>query len=244
MKIAARTDIGLQRELNEDCYFVSDAPVGMFEKLLIVSDGMGGHDAGEVASRMAVDAVVSYLDAASVNMPLFTLEQAVYSANLEVRKYSGGIDLGTTLVICGIISGHAYVANVGDSRLYLLNRYACSIRQITRDHSYVEEMVARGLMTRNSEEYMRQKQVITRAVGFFPETEPDLFDFGLEDGDMILLCTDGLTNMLKNVVIKNLALDDSFTLERRADTLIEEANRMGGRDNITVILAEREDQDD
>ncbi len=247
MKIAARTDIGLSRELHEDCYFVSETPVGMFEKLLIVSDGMGGHDAGEVASRMAVDAVVSYLETASINMPLFTLEQAVYAANLEVRKYSeanDGIDLGTTLVICGIISGHAYVANVGDSRLYLLNRYAYSIRQITKDHSYVEEMVARGLMTRNSEEYMRQKQVITRAVGFFPETEPDLFDFGLEEGDMILLCTDGLTNMLKNVVIKNLALDDSFTLEKRADTLIDEANRMGGRDNITVILAEREDQDD
>ena len=171
----------------------------------------------------------------------------VYAANLDVRKYSeanDGIDLGTTLVICGIISGHAYVANVGDSRLYLLNRYAYSIRQITKDHSYVEEMVARGLMTRNSEEYMRQKSVITRAVGFFPETEPDLFDFSLEEGDMILLCSDGLTNMLKNVVIKYLALDDSFTLERRVDTLIDEANHMGGRDNITVILAEREDQDD
>ena len=247
MNIVGRTDVGLKREKNEDAFYVSEGPVGMFDRLLVLADGMGGHEYGEIASQTSVRRVVEYVRDAGVNMPLFVLEQAVYEANLAVRKVRDeyrNSNMGTTLVIAGIVAGHVYVMNVGDSRLYLLNSYGESIRQITRDHSYVDEMVARGQMTRNSEVYKAYKNVITRAIGIYAEVSPDAFDFSIEEGDMLLLCSDGLSNMLKNNVIKNLALDRSFDLEKRVETMIEEANRAGGRDNITVILTEGEANDD
>lgn len=244
MIIRASSDAGKVRTLNEDYYFISESPVGVFDALMVLSDGMGGYEAGEVASRLSVEEAVRVISDSPMNMPLFILEQAVNAANLAVRRYSAShlnIEMGATLVVCGIINGWAYVMNVGDSRLYLLNSISFNIRQITKDHSYVEEMVERGLMKRNSPEYAEHQHAITRAVGFFPEIQADAFEFPLEEGDYLLLCSDGLSNMLKNIVIKNLALDTSFSLEKRVQTMIEEANRQGGKDNITVILADTEE---
>ena len=135
----------------------------------------------------------------------------------------------------------AYVVNVGDSRLYLLNKRENSILQVTHDHSYVEEQVARGLIERGSEEYNRQKNVITRAVGVYSEVEADQFEIDLRKGDYLLLCSDGLTNMVGDDEIKGIVLDESRSLEERVGALVDAANHYGGTDNITVVLYNTEE---
>ena len=244
MRILGRTDIGLKRKNNEDTFFISESPVGIFDAFMIVADGMGGYSYGEVASGRCVDTIVNYIRTAPVDFPQMLLRRAIEAANTRVRKEAHSLmsyGMGTTCVAAGLINGHIYAANIGDSRLYLINANDFSMKQITKDHSFVEEQVANGMMTRGSEEYESQKNVITRAVGIYDKVEPDLFDFDLRDGDYLLLCSDGLTNMLNDVVIKNLILDDSFTLERRLDSLIENANKNGGKDNITVVLFEKDE---
>ena len=133
-----------------------------------------------------------------------------------------------------------HIANVGDSRLYLLNSIKGTITQVTKDHSYVEEMVRKGLMKRGSADYVRQKNIITRAVGTSAETYPDLFTLDLKYGDLLLLCSDGLTNMVEDGMIRDLALDEDFPVEERVRSMIRTANERGGRDNITVILVDPE----
>ncbi|MBQ6550798.1 MAG: Stp1/IreP family PP2C-type Ser/Thr phosphatase [Lachnospiraceae bacterium] len=244
MRILGRTDIGLKRKNNEDTFFISESPVGIFDAFMIVADGMGGYSYGEVASGRCVDTIVNYIRTAPVDFPQMLLRRAIEAANTRVRKEAHSLmsyGMGTTCVAAGLINGHIYAANIGDSRLYLINANDFSMKQITKDHSFVEEQVANGMMTRGSEEYESQKNVITRAVGIYERVEPDLFDFDLNDGDYLLLCSDGLTNMVNDVVIKNLILDDSFTLERRLDSLIDNANKNGGKDNITVVLLEKDE---
>ena len=167
--------------------------------------------------------------------------RAISMANLAVRKESenlGGQEImGTTLVIAGIIGDHVYAANIGDSRLYLIDGTDFTITQISQDHTFVEEQVRMGLLERDSEEYEQQKNMITRAVGVYAEVEADQFELTLKNDQYLLLCTDGLTNMVSDLVIKNLALDDSFDLEHRVETFITLANRNGGRDNVTLVLA-------
>ena len=144
MNVSGRTDVGKKRERNEDCFFVSEGQVGIFERLLVLADGMGGHSYGEVAAETAVKTTVQYLSNAPMDFPEAILQDAVAEANLEVHQKADDKHaslMGTTLVIAGIINGYAYVANVGDSRLYIINSIKNTITQITRDHSYVEEMV-------------------------------------------------------------------------------------------------------
>ena len=244
MNAYGMTDTGLLRRNNEDSFFVSSGPVGIFDALMIVADGMGGHMLGEVASGTAVETVLKVLSEAPMDNPPYLLENAVSLANLQVRKVSEekrSYNMGTTLVICAVINGRAYVANVGDSRLYLLDSKAFTMRQITKDHSYVEEQVEKGLMVRGSAEYESHKNIITRAVGIYSEVEADLFDFELEKEHLILMCTDGLTNMISDKVIKNLALDDSFDIQRRVESMVNLANNNGGKDNITVVLFSAEE---
>ena len=241
IRIAGRTDTGILRTNNEDAFFISTEPVGIFDALIVVCDGMGGHSFGEVASRVCIEAVVEDLLSEPVDNPLLIIEQAVSMANLAVRKESerrGGTDImGTTLVLAGIIGDRVYAANIGDSRLYLIGGKDYTITQISKDHTFVEEQVERGLLERDSEEYEKQKNMITRAVGVYAEVEADLYELTLSDDQYLLLCTDGLTNMVSDLLIKNLALDISFDLEKRVETLTALANRNGGRDNITVVLA-------
>ena len=243
MIVYGLTDTGKRRERNEDCFFVSGASVGIFERLFVLADGMGGHSYGEVASTTAVQTVVSFLEHAPLDFPESLFEEAVSLANLEVQKKSDSKHanlMGTTLVIAGIINGMAYIANVGDSRCYLLNSIKGTITQITKDHSYVEEMVRKGLMERGSDAYIRQKNIITRAIGTSAETYPDTFSLRLQHGDLLLLCSDGLSNMVEDNMIRDLALDEDFTIEQRVISMIHTANDHGGRDNITVILADTE----
>ncbi len=244
MRAAGRTDKGIRRENNEDAFFLSEEPVGIFESLFVVCDGMGGHSFGEVASEIAVREFVNAVREAPLDRPEFILDQAIASANLEVKKASEErkyVKMGTTIVNAGIINGHVYAANIGDSRLYRLNYKKRSITQVTKDHSFVEEMVAQGKMVRGSEEYLRQKHIITRVLGFYSETYADFFDFELESGDMLLLCSDGLSNMVENRMLLGLSFDENFTLDKRVETLIHTANMHGGKDNITAILVDCED---
>ncbi len=244
MNIFGLTDKGMMRKNNEDSFFLKTGSLGVFDTLMVVCDGMGGHRLGEVASSTAVHAVVSSIESEPDMNPAYVMEQAVSIANLEVRKASEehrSFGMGTTLVTCGILGKTAYVANVGDSRLYLINKYEQSILQVTHDHSYVEEQVARGLLTRGSEEYNRKKNVITRAVGVYSEVEADQFEIDLAEGDLILLCSDGLTNMVSDEELKEIALDEERTVEERVRALVDAANGYGGRDNITVVLYDTEE---
>jgi len=244
MNYFGRTDTGVRRTNNEDSYFCQEH-VGMFDWLFMVADGMGGHSFGEVASSLAVSSVVDYVRNAELNMPGYILEQAISIANLNVRKESLNLHsrgMGTTLVIAGLVGNQVYIANVGDSRLYQISPQNFSITQITKDHSYVDELLEKGIITKDSPIYHEKKNVITRAIGVYAEVEADLFECTLKDRDLLLLCTDGLNNMVDDVVIKNLALDDSFTIDRRVDTLIQTANSRGGKDNITVVLYEHKEE--
>lgn len=155
---------------------------------------------------------------------------ALFRMSCQKEELAG---MGTTLVAASIQKNTLYVANVGDSRLYLIER--TGIRQITRDHSYVEAMVSMGQMSRGSQEYENKKNIITRAVGIGCHVEPDFFEVPIKQGDYILLCSDGLTNMVDNMAIYRLVLLPG-TLHMKARALAALANQNGGKDNIAVIL--------
>jgi len=244
MNLFGRTEKGKVRKNNEDSFFASSTPVGIFEKLMIVCDGMGGHSYGEVASQTCVDTLVEYIRSSRVENPEFVLDQAIYKANLRVKRKAESLramEMGTTMVIAGIINHHAYIANIGDSRCYFADPETNKIKQITRDHSLVEEQVERGLISRNSPEYQKHKNVITRAVGIFDEADPDFFEIRIRPGQYLLLCSDGLSNMISDVIIKNLVIDDTLALDARVNSMIRLANENGGRDNITAVLLCEED---
>ncbi len=238
MKVYGITDIGRGRPSNQDFVYASEQPVGNLSNLLIVADGMGGHKAGDVASRYAVEAIVEYLQIAQEKRPVPLLSDAIHYANEQVlKKASADIDLegmGTTVVAASVLDGYLYVANVGDSRLYLIDQ---EISQITRDHSLVEEMIRMGELKRKDARSHPDKNVITRAVGVGEPIQIDFFDVKLEEGDQILLCSDGLTNMVEDQEILKI-IRKSESLKEAAQHLVNEANKNGGKDNISVILAE------
>ncbi len=241
-----KTDKGRKRANNEDSFFLA-APFGMFDAFMIVADGMGGHSYGEVASSLAISTVAEYIQKAPVNMPGYLLEQAVEQANEVVFRRSADMNtfgMGTTLVIAAIVGRDVYIANVGDSRAYYVDPKKYTIKQITKDHSYVEEMVEKGMMKRGSEEYERSKNVITRAIGTMSKVEPDLFEQRMRKGSYLLLCSDGLSGMVRDIVIKNLILDETFPMERKVESLIHTANEQGGKDNITAVLYKAEEDAD
>ena len=231
----AKTDTGIVRRSNQDFLFASDQPVGPLPNLFIVADGMGGHKAGDFASRYVVEHMKENSDAVS---PVMVLRKALEKTNLGLYEESmedpEREGMGSTLVAATIEDDMMYVANVGDSRLYLLRD---SLAQITRDHSLVEEMVARGKMERDSESYRNQKNIITRAVGIGKRVEADFFEVPLLESDCVLLCSDGLTNMVDDAEISRV-LKTTDTLKEKTDALIDEANRNGGKDNIAIVLVE------
>lgn len=234
----ARTDIGRTRKMNQDSLYASSEPVGMLPNLFLVADGMGGHKAGDYASRFVVEQIVAMAgECHHMDVVMFlrkAIEETNYRLYEEALKNPDYEGMGTTLVIAVVEEDTMYVANVGDSRLYLLRDH---LKQITRDHSLVEEMVSLGKLERGSEAYKNQKNIITRAMGILPEVNADFFEVPVQECDCILLCSDGLTNMLSDEEISRI-LQTTDTLEEKTDCLIAEANENGGRDNITVILAE------
>ena len=239
MKAIAVTDVGKKRTMNQDYVFLSKDPVGNLPNLFIVADGMGGHKAGDFASRYAVNTIRENIEQDDDTNPVKLLRSAIERANREIiRKASRESEyegMGTTLVAATIIRGYMYIANVGDSRLYVINRE--EIRQVTRDHSLVEEMVRMGEIRREEARFHPDKNIITRAIGAGYYVKVDFFGHTLRDNDKILLCSDGLSNMLEDDEIFEIVNRDE-EIARRAGELINRANTYGGKDNISVVLVE------
>ena len=237
LKTFSITDIGRKRKLNQDFVYSSEQPVGNLANLFLVADGMGGHNAGDYASRVAVETIVEKAAASSETEPARILEEAIQAANALVRmraaRFSWLEGMGTTVVAAAFEGNSLWVANVGDSRLYVANDKG--IRQITRDHSWVEEMVRRGEIDRETARNHANKNIITRAVGAEDTVNVDFFTVRLEEGDEILMCTDGLTNMLEDEEIR-MILEGARDIVEKAQALVKAANEHGGRDNISVIL--------
>ena len=239
MKTFSMTDIGKRREMNQDYVFTSETAVGNLPNLFLVADGMGGHAAGEYASRFTVEKLVEKIKESLQTEPVALMKEAVEQVNAmllaEANADRTKAGMGTTIVAATVIGERLYAANVGDSRLYVINEE--SITQITRDHSLVEEMVRLGEMNKEDAKDHPDKNIITRAIGVMPEVAPDFFEISLKDQDMILMCSDGLTNMIDDIDIKKIVLGQRDIVEK-AEKLVETANQNGGRDNITVVLVE------
>ena len=230
------TDIGKKRKLNQDFVFASDEPVGNLPNVYIVADGMGGHNAGDYASKCTVETVVREIRGCFEKSPIRILSKAIRVANdqirMRAREDSSLYGMGTTIVVAACLGKYLQVANVGDSRLYIVGD---KIRQITRDHSLVEEMVRMGGIGREEARNHPDKNIITRAIGARDTIEIDFFHEELKSGEIVLMCSDGLTNMLEDEEIEGI-LKGQGTMEERADRLVEAANQNGGKDNITVIV--------
>ncbi len=239
MKTFSMTDVGIRRESNQDYMYTSETAVGNLPNLFLLADGMGGHAAGDYASRFTVEKVAEFVGESALTEPVAILKQAISEANAlllaEADKDVSRQGMGTTLVTATIIDDRMYVSNVGDSRLYLVSDD--KMIQVTRDHSLVEEMVRLGEMDKEDAKVHPDKNIITRAVGVLPEVSADFFEVELEPGDMILMCSDGLTNMVRDEEIRQIILGQRDIVEK-AEKLVETANKNGGRDNITVVLIE------
>ena len=238
MKIYAMTDVGRRREVNQDYVYVTDRPIGPFPNLLTVADGMGGHKAGDFASSYTVNVLKDELKKTPMDKPEEILRSVVSIANHKlIEAASRDIKLegmGTTLVAATVVGNTLYFANVGDSRLYLIND---KIRQLSKDHSLVEEMVRLGGIKAEEARNHPDKNIITRAIGVKEDVEPDIYEYRLKKGDMILMCTDGLSNMVEDEDMFNIVKGSRDVVEA-VQMLIEKANSNGGRDNIGVIVAE------
>ena len=239
MKTFSLTDVGRVRESNQDYVYTSESPVGNLPNLFIVADGMGGHNAGDFASKYTVEQIVAYIQKAPMTSPVDLIRGAVTKANaslMAMAKSDTSLSgMGTTVVIATIAGDCMYVANVGDSRLYLLRDELC---QITRDHSLVQEMVRMGEMDADEAKFHPDKNIITRAVGAFEELQIDFFEEHVQPGDVILMCTDGLSNMVDDMDIRQIIQTGRDVVEK-VQHLVETANRGGGKDNITVAIIER-----
>ena len=239
MRIYSATDVGQKRRMNQDYVFASSDPVGNLPNLFVVADGMGGHNAGDYASSHAVWTMVDEVREDADFNPVKVIRHAIESANTEIvsqaQNDEGLKGMGTTMVVTTIVGSYAYVANVGDSRLYVIDP---KIRQVTRDHSLVQEMVRLGELNAEEARNHPDKNIITRALGAEKKVEIDFFDLKLEPGCIILLCSDGLSNMVEDYRIEEILSDRAAALEQRGASLIREANRNGGKDNIAVVLIE------
>ncbi len=237
MEVFGNTDIGIKRKSNQDFYHISED-----KNLFIVADGMGGHKAGEVASQMAVDTIVNYLnrwDLDSSNAEVRIKEaldlanKTVYQRSLEKKECLG---MGTTVVLLYIYEDRALIANAGDSRLYIIRND--DIEQVTEDHSLVAELYKSGTITKEEAHKHPQKNIITRAVGTSENIEIDFFKLDIERGDIFLLSTDGLTNVVSDQRIKKELLK-SDSLEKACNKLIDLAKNEGSQDNITVLIVKK-----
>lgn len=238
MKISSLTDIGNTREMNQDYLYSSEEAVGKLPNLFLVADGMGGHIAGEFASRYVVEHIVRSIEGSKEEEAVAILSESIETANRKLKEYADAHQqmrgMGTT-VVAAVIQGRTLIAaNVGDSRLYIVGD---EITQVTQDHSLVQEMVRLGQMDAQSARNHPDKNIITRAVGVSEEVKIDIFERQLRAGEYIILCSDGLTNMVEDSVILEI-LHGTGSLSDKAERLIELANKNGGKDNITVIIIE------
>ena len=230
------TDIGRKRLTNQDTVYLSDAPIGVLPNLYIVADGMGGEKAGDYASKSLIGYMLTYIEN-TMKMPIRAIREAIEYANenlfAEGSKNPNLEGMGTTVVAACIIDNTLHVFNVGDSRCYILDE--SGISQITKDHSLVEMLVSKGEITRESIEYKANKSKITRAVGAEESVLIDSFEVELLGNEYVLLCSDGLTNMVEDEKIYNI-VSSGAGVRASAKRLIEEANLSGGSDNISILL--------
>src|SRR3954453_21394351 len=229
------SDLGLQRQGNEDNYFVR-AP------LFVVADGMGGAQAGEVASEMAVE---SFNGGLPDGDPGEALREIIEDANRRIharsREQSGRAGMGTTVTAAHVGENTVTIAHVGDSRCYLVR--GDTLRRLTRDHSLVQELVDRNKLTEEQAETHPQRSVITRALGPEPNVQVDIIETPGQAGDLFLVCSDGLTSMVREPKLRPLVVGNEAPLDELGRALIAAANDAGGRDNITVILFRLEEVD-
>src|SRR5438128_3232236 len=240
LDVAQLTDVGRKREHNEDnmAYVIPKDPQVMASKggLFIVADGMGGHAAGEVASEIAVDTVSNayYQDDSDdvTTSLLYAIKRAnslIHQRAAENMLRSG---MGTTCVAAVLRGNMAYIANVGDSRAYLVR--GSQVKQISQDHSWVGEQVRAGLLTEEQARTHAQRNVITRSLGTQPDVEIDIFSEPLQEGDSMVLCTDGLSGLVSDDEIRRTV--DQARPQESVYHLVERANENGGPDNITAIV--------
>ena len=244
MKVFAGTDIGKARETNQDYYYVSKNADNI--KLCVLADGMGGYTGGEVASNLAVASAKSYIYSnyekteKTVEEIINLLKDATQYANMIVYEKTKEIpelgEMGTTLEIALIVEDKMYISHVGDSRIYKIRDG--KIDRITSDHSYVENLIQDGTITEEEAKYHPKKNMLTKALGCTAFVEPDLLVEKFIENDIILICSDGLTNMLSEEEIVRVIQENPDNPNR---ALILAANKEGGMDNITVIVIKDED---
>jgi len=237
MIMSAGTDKGIVRSVNQDsyCFCQEKTPY------MAIADGMGGHKSGEIASKIAIECVQSFLTEDKIKNSRNIkkcLTEAINAANDDIYKKSSQDEkfsgMGTTLVISYFKDNLAYIANVGDSRAYIIRDN--KIEQITKDHSIVQELYESGKIKFSDMRNHPRKNYITRAVGTNTSVECDIFEVDLQKDDVIFLCSDGLTNMLEDEQILNVFLTTN-SIDAFVSELIDKANEAGGHDNITVAIA-------
>jgi len=237
LKAFSITDIGEKRRINQDYVFCEINPIGNLPNLFIVADGMGGHKAGDYASRFCVEFFTQYIKDSNITSPIALMEEAIratnealYAKSKQQEEFEG---MGTTFVVATICGNELYVANIGDSRLYVISK---EIKQITEDHSLVQAMVKTGELNRDEARVHPNKNIITRALGVNEKAQPDFFEVELAEGDIVLMCSDGLTNMLEDEYIEKIIRENAEDPKTAAETLVRTANQYGGKDNIAVIV--------
>lgn len=239
MKAFARSDIGKVREMNQDNFYIADQNDSV--KLFIVADGMGGYKGGEIASKLAIDSSKNYIlnnfeEAKKDKEKIIELlRSAIEYANMVIYEKSKEIEelnnMGTTIDICLIHSGRAYIGHVGDSRVYRLRKEI--FRKLTTDHSYVEQLLKQGNITKEEAYNHPKKNMLTKALGCTAFVEPDILVRGFQKNDILLMCTDGLTNMIKENQICQIIKEDP---EKATENLVNKAIEFGGLDNITAVI--------
>lgn len=240
MKSVGITDLGCKRENNEDYIFFNDDNIGALPNLYIVADGMGGYNYGEVASSKAVGYFCEYVKSNfydNENDILDFIIDGILFSNSKVYEDSNSDDMyngmGTTITVCTIMNNKAYIAHVGDSRLYIVT--GDKINQLTTDHSYVNEMVKAGEITEVEARMHPRRNIITRAVGIKDTVEVDALAVTVGEGDYLLICSDGLTDMVTDEDIYNI-ISEMSDINMKADKLVKLAIENGGHDNVSAIL--------
>ncbi len=235
----AKTDIGKAREINQDYYYISapEEPI----RLYILADGMGGYKGGEVASRLATESAKNYIydnfgqtekqrdDILKlIKDAMLYANMVVYEKSKQEKELSG---MGTTLEVCLIYNNKAYTGHIGDSRVYRIRKGI--MRKLTKDHSYVQQLVEDGKITREEANIHPKKNMLTKALGCTPFVEPDIRARNVEKSDILIMCSDGLSNMVGEEEICKTIISSPSTA---AEELVNKANEAGGYDNITVVI--------
>ena len=239
MEAFAKSDVGKAREMNQDYYYISPSESNI--NLYILADGMGGYKGGEIASKLATISVKNYIESNFENLPkekeeiLKLIKSSIEYANMVVYEKSKEDKeleaMGTTLEVCLIYNNKAYIGHVGDSRIYRIRKDI--LRKLTTDHSYVEKLVKDGTITKEQAVNHPKKNMLTKALGCTPFVEADVTVKGFIKDDIILMCSDGLTNMITEDEIYNMIKMDYKVAPQN---LVDKANENGGYDNITAII--------